>query len=70
MLEVVEQTGVPSENHRLTPSHWQLSTVFSNPGSGDAIDHMAIRAGHGSGERQQAVNGNTLDHSTTRAALH
>ena len=22
---LVEETGVPDENHRLTPSHWQLS---------------------------------------------
>ena len=24
-LKVVEETGVPGENHRLTPRHWQLS---------------------------------------------
>ena len=35
-LEVVEATGVFGENHRLTPSHWQLSHIprpGSNPGS-------------------------------------
>ena len=26
-LKVVEEIGVPGENHRLTPSHWQLSHV-------------------------------------------
>ena len=24
---VVEETGVPAENHRLTPSHWQISKM-------------------------------------------
>ena len=24
-LQLVEETGVPGENHGLTPSHWQLS---------------------------------------------
>ena len=29
-LSVVEQTGEHSENHRLTPSHWQLSGACEN----------------------------------------
>ena len=52
----MEETGVPGENHRLTPSHWQLSHIpgrDSNPGSGEeqlalsggALDQTAIRAG-------------------------
>ena len=28
-LYVVEETAVPSENHRLTPSHWQLSHMVA-----------------------------------------
>ena len=27
-LWVVEETGVPSENHRLTSSHWQLPHIM------------------------------------------
>ena len=44
-LLVLEETGVPGENHRLPPSHWQLSHV--------------LRSGFepGSGEGQRAVNG-------------
>ena len=42
----VEEMGVPSENHRRTPSHWQLS-------------HMPVRDSNpGSGERQLVVSGN------------
>ena len=48
---MVEETGVPGEIHRLTPSHWQLS-------------HMpALVPNLASGERQLAVSGNALDHS-------
>ena len=25
LCQLVEETGVPGEDHRLTPSHWQLS---------------------------------------------
>ena len=53
--EVTEETEVPTENHRLTLSHWQLSHI---PGQDSNL---------GSSERQLAVSGNTLDHSAIRS---
>ena len=52
---VVDKTIVPSNNHRITPSHWHcthLPCKDSNPGSG---------------KRQLAVSGNALDHTAIGA---
>ena len=59
-MKLLEETGVPGENHRLTPSHWQLSHWDLNSGtgerqlvvSGNALDHTAIRAGPFNGDDQ------------------
>ena len=42
--KVVEETGVPAGNHRITPSHWWISHM-PLPGSQavweNALDHLA-----------------------------
>ena len=51
----MDKTIVPSNNHRITPSHWHcthLPCKDSNPGSG---------------KRQLAVSGNALDHTAIGA---
>ena len=54
---LMEETAVPSQNHRLTPSHWQFS-------------HMPWwNLNPDSGERQLAVSGNALDHTAIWAGL-
>ena len=50
----VEETLVPSENHSLTASHWQLS---HSPGRDSKL---------GSEKRQRAVRGNASDLSAIR----
>ena len=51
-LYLVEETGVPGKNHRLTPSHFLTCPWWdSNPNSG---------------ERQLAVCENTLDNTATK----
>ena len=73
----VEETGVSSENHCLTPSHWQLSHTCPgwnlNPGSGErqltvtgnSLDHTTIRAGH-----EGRVGNKKYDSMTTGATMH
>ena len=53
---MAKETGVPGENHCLTPI---TSNVFTYSG---------WDSNPGSDERQLAVSGNALDHMTTRAA--
>ena len=55
---MVEETGEPGENYRLTPSRWQSNLTC--PGR-DSIP--------GSGENQLAVSVNALDHGAI-GALH
>ena len=57
-LQVVEETGVPDENHRLTLSHRQL---FHLP-------RLGFEPYSYSGERQSAPSGGALDHTAIRAA--
>ena len=52
---MAEETRVPGEKTRLTPSHWQLSHM---PGWDSNLD---------SGDRQPEVSGSTLDHSAITA---
>ena len=51
-----QETSAPGENHRLTPSHWQLSRM---PG---------WNSKPGSDESQLAVSGNALDRTAIRAS--
>ena len=45
-LYVVEETGVPGENNRLTPSHWQLSHMPSPVGYWLGKQNMATITNH------------------------
>ena len=47
----MEETGVPGKNHRLTPSHWQLS--------------LMPKPGFEPRQRQSAVSGGALDHTVS-----
>ena len=75
---MVEETGVPDENHHLTKVTGHFLTCpgqDSNTGiaegqlafSDNALDHKAIRGQALSSERQLAVSSNTLDHMAIRA---
>ena len=49
----MEETVVPGEKHRLTPSHWNFVT---KPGQDSNPD---------SGEKQRAVSGGSVEHDVT-----